>query len=61
MKFTITTVEEAIDFLKTRDFQINLVDGVYRVRKKDWNKLPYEIDAETLIEQANMLKNIVGK
>ena len=51
-----TNIEEAIEFLKSQGFQINLVDGVYRIRKEDWRHLPYEVDAETLIEQANLLR-----
>jgi hypothetical protein len=50
---TITSIEEAIDFLKSQGFLINLVDGIYRIRKKDWGKL-YWLDAETVIKQANV-------
>lgn len=52
----LLTVEDAIDFLKSQGFQINPVDGVYRVRKVGWEKRPYELDAETLIKQASLLK-----
>lgn len=52
----ITTIEDAIDFLKSQGFEINHVDEVYRVRKEGWHKRPYELDAETLIRQANMIK-----
>lgn len=52
----LMSVEEAVDFLGAQGFQVNLVDGVYRVRKEGWGKRPYELDAETLIKQANMIR-----
>ena len=51
------SIDEAIDFLKSQGFQINPIDGIYRIRKEGWKRLPYEVDAETLIEQANLLLN----
>lgn len=51
-----TNIEQAIDFLKLQGFQINLVDGIYRVRKEGWEKRPYELDAEMVIKQANLLR-----
>lgn len=55
---TLTSVEDAIDFLASQGFQINPVDGIYRVRKAGWEKRPYEVNAETLIGQANLFKNM---
>lgn len=54
----LISVDDAIDFLRSQGFQINLVDGIYRVRKEGWGKRPYELDAETLIKQANLIKNM---
>lgn len=51
----LKSVEDAIGFLKLQGFQINHIDGIYRVRKEGWGKRPYELDAETLIQQANII------
>lgn len=52
----LTTVEEAIAFLTSQGFQINPVDGVYRVRKEGWERRPYEVSAEVLISQADLAR-----
>lgn len=61
MTTQVISIEEAIEFLKSQGFQINPVDGIYRIRKEGWRKRPYELDAETVIEQANLLRNKVSK
>ena len=52
----ITSVESAIDLLRSQGFEVNVVNGIYRVRKEGWEKRPYELSAETLIRQAETVR-----
>lgn len=52
----ITSADEAVKFLTAQGFEIKHVDGIYRVRKRDWKKRPNEVNEKVLIEQANYLK-----
>lgn len=56
MATEITTIDEAVNFLRLRGFQINEVDGIYRIRKEGWHRRPYELDAETVIKQAGLIQ-----
>lgn len=60
MTTEITAIDEAVDFLKSQGFQVNEVDGIYRIRKEGWGKRPYELDAETVIKQAGLIQKRSG-